>query len=149
MLKRNPESYIFCYFIPSSIMVFVSWVSFGISFESVPGRIGLLLTILLMQINMSNSIASDSPKSKQISPLLGWVTISTAFIIVALLQYFFILYQQKFGFKEVTKTKVSMQFQKQSNIRDWANKLDKICLIVLPCLYILSILIFVYIYSTE
>lgn len=46
-------------YIPSSILVVSSWVSFLIPPELVPGRMALLVTVLLMMLNLS--INSSSP----------------------------------------------------------------------------------------
>ena len=48
--KRNVNYYIMSLFIPSVLIVVLSWVAFWIDKDSTPGRISLsLLTILTMQ----------------------------------------------------------------------------------------------------
>ena len=53
-MKRKPDIYLYTYFVPCGLLVVVSWVSFAVSAEAVPGRLGLLLTLLLMLINLTN-----------------------------------------------------------------------------------------------
>ena len=56
-MARQTTVYIYTYFIPCGLMVVVSWISFSVNVDAVPGRLGLLLTLLLMTINMNNSAA--------------------------------------------------------------------------------------------
>ena len=56
-MVRKTTVYIYTYFIPCGLMVVVSWISFSVNVDAVPGRLGLLLTLLLMTINMNNSAA--------------------------------------------------------------------------------------------
>ena len=56
-MERKTTVYIYTYFIPCGLMVVVSWISFSVNVDAVPGRLGLLLTLLLMTINMNNSAA--------------------------------------------------------------------------------------------
>lgn len=61
--------YIFNYFIPSGLFVMVSWVSFAIPPDSVPGRIALLITTLLVLVNIANTVFSVSPAADAINAL--------------------------------------------------------------------------------
>ena len=55
-LIHQPESYILRYFLPSSAMTVVSWVSFVIPPEAIPGRTGLLVTLFLVLTTMFTGI---------------------------------------------------------------------------------------------
>ena len=48
-------------YIPTSIMVFVSWLSFLIPPESFPGRVAVLITLLLVLINCMLKILDYTP----------------------------------------------------------------------------------------
>ena len=142
VLQRKFESYIWLYFAPCFLMVCTSWVSFAVSIEAVPGRLGLLLTILLMLINMNNSISQTIPKSDGICPLILWILISIIFIVFALVEYFIILTSVKFGSQE---TKVATKKRRKvtsAQIQMWATSLDKTSLMVFPLAYFFSVLIF-------
>ena len=62
-------------------------------------RLGLLLTLLLMTINLNNSATGSIPTSDGICPLISWILISMVFILVALFEYFLILVLLRFGNK--------------------------------------------------
>ena len=108
-MVRKTGVYIYTYFVPSGLMVIVSWVSFAVRVDAVPGRLaivnvdpvplirlGLLLTLLLMTINLNNSATGSIPTSDGICPLISWILISMVFILVALVEYFLILVVLRF-----------------------------------------------------
>ena len=62
-------------------------------------RLGLLLTLLLMMINLNNSATNSIPTSDLICPLILWILMSAAFVTFALAEYFVILVLLRFGNK--------------------------------------------------
>ena len=106
IMKRKTTVFIYTYFIPCAVMVVVSWMSFSVGVEAVPGRLGLLLTLLLMLMNHTIVVAKETPHSDRICPLIVWIGISIIFVVVALFEYFVILTMLKFG-RNNTNTKVA------------------------------------------
>ena len=64
IIGRKYGSYIYEYFVPCLLMVVTSWVSFTVDPGAVPGRLGMLLTLFLMLINMSSSVSQTIPKER-------------------------------------------------------------------------------------
>ena len=95
-MKRKYKVYLYTYFGPCMLMVITSWISFTVDSAAVPGRLGLLLTLLLMMINLNNSVSSTIPKSTKVTPLTAWIMVSIGFVSFALLEYAVILYTAKF-----------------------------------------------------
>ncbi len=62
--------YFFNYFIPAGLFVVVSWVSFVIPPDSIPGRIALLITNLLVLVNIANSAFDNSPAADTINDVI-------------------------------------------------------------------------------
>ena len=48
-------------YLPSAMFVIVSWVSFLVKPEVVPGRMAMLVTLFLVLINIFNSVRSVTP----------------------------------------------------------------------------------------
>ena len=63
--------YIIYNYFPSGLFVCLSWISFLIPVEIVPGRIALLVTLLLALINMFNSSLQTQPNTKAITAMSG------------------------------------------------------------------------------
>ena len=95
-LKRLMLPFVVKEFIPTALLVMVSWISFLITPECVPGRGGLLVTLLLVLTTMYVHELNTSPSVKGITPLLIWNQICIIMIIVALLEYAGILYSMRF-----------------------------------------------------
>ena len=130
-LKRNPRMYLATYFAPCTLMVVVSWMSFLINPDVVPGRLGLLLTLLLMLINLNNSVAASSPVSAKLNPLLVWIITSEAFVFLALTEYALILASSKFCGKSNVKPAKFEQSSKEVK----GQRLDKLSVVSFPLLY--------------
>ena len=56
---------------PSGLFVCVSWISFVVPIDAIPGRMALLVTLLLVMINMFNSSVEKEPLSQYITALSG------------------------------------------------------------------------------
>jgi len=59
-LQRKQMQFLVQVYLPSCMFVIVSWVSFLIKPEVVPGRMGLLVTLFLVLINIFNSVRLQS-----------------------------------------------------------------------------------------
>ena len=59
-LSRHVMSYIITYYLPSGLFVLVSWISFLIPPDIVPGRMALLITLFLVLVNIFNSTTNLS-----------------------------------------------------------------------------------------
>ena len=57
-------SYIITYYLPSGLFVLVSWISFLIPPDIVPGRMALLITLFLVLVNIFNNVNTNSPKAR-------------------------------------------------------------------------------------
>lgn len=141
-MKRNHKVYIYTYFGPCMLMVITSWISFTVNFDAVPGRLGLLLTLLLMMINLNNSVSSTIPKSSKVTPITIWIVGSIAFVSFALLEYAIILYIVKF----VEAKKKIKPGKKISENEDKLAKLtlfmDRMSLGIFPAAYVLFVIVF-------
>ena len=65
-LRRKVSHYIITCYLPSGMFVMVSWISFLIPPDVVPGRMTLLITIFLVLVNIFNTITTNIPKAE------GW-----------------------------------------------------------------------------
>ena len=96
-------------YIPVSLLVIISWLrylsecgkarsqilrytptsfsSFIIPPDLMPGRMALLITILLMLMNMSGRAREDTPSSDTFSMIDLWILLCIIFVTLALLEY--------------------------------------------------------------
>ncbi len=110
-LTRSWGRYIYNYFLPSGLFVIVSWVcmqshpinvidiqvnpwfqaSFLIPPDNIAGRMGLLITLFLVLINLFVSVLSIEPKTRKMTPLSIWTITCILFVFGALSGYVVIL----------------------------------------------------------
>ena len=86
-LKRHFLSYIITYYLPSGLFVAVSWISFLIPPDIVPGRavldikdahqiigrMALLVTLFLVLVNIFNNVTTNSPKAEGLTAIEIWM----------------------------------------------------------------------------
>ena len=89
-----PCRYLYIYYLPSGLFVVVSWVSFLIPPEVVPGRMALLVTLFLVLTNIFNTITNVSPNVEGMTAIASWMIACMFFVFLALLEYATILYFQ-------------------------------------------------------
>ena len=98
-------------------MVMVSWTSFLIAPECVPGRAGLLVTLLLVLTTISLHELDVSPSVQGITPLLIWNDICVTMVIVAIVEYAGILYTMRFCTRS-KHTEQNHEFNMELNKKD-------------------------------
>jgi len=92
ILERHVMSYIITYYLPSGLFVVVSWISFLIPPDIVPGRMALLITLFLVLINIFNNVTTNSPKAEGLTAIEIWMLACILFVFGALVEYAIILY---------------------------------------------------------
>jgi len=95
VLSRKMSFYIVTYYLPSGLFVVVSWISFLVNPEVIPGRMTLLITIFLVLINIFNTIQTNSPQAEGLTAMEAWVIACIVFVFAALMEYTGILLQMK------------------------------------------------------
>ncbi|XP_023327258.1 glycine receptor subunit alpha-2 [Eurytemora carolleeae] len=94
-LKRKVSHYIITCYLPSGMFVIVSWISFLIPPDIVPGRMTLLITVFLVLVNIFNTITTNIPKAEGLTAIEAWVIVCVLFVFGALVEYAGILLKMK------------------------------------------------------
>ena len=84
-LQRKMSPYIMTYYFPAALFVVVSWISFLVPPESVPGRITILETVFVVLVNIFNSITSNIPKADGLTAIEFFIIACIIFVFGALL----------------------------------------------------------------
>ena len=82
-------------YLPSTMFVMVSWVSFLIKPEIVPGRMALLITLFLVLTNIFNGVKASAPVSKRLNAVDLYLVVCIFLVFAALVEYSVILFMQK------------------------------------------------------
>ena len=71
ILTRHVSHYIITYYLPSGLFVVVSWISFLVPPDVIPGRMALLVTLFLVLVNIFNNVTTNTPKGSRNT--VGWL----------------------------------------------------------------------------
>ena len=95
ILSRHVLKYLYIYYLPSGLFVVVSWASFLIPPEVVPGRMAMLITLFLVLINIFNIVTSNSPNVEGMTAIAAWMLVCIFFVFGALVGYAYLLWKKK------------------------------------------------------
>ena len=90
-LNRNRTNHLINTYVPACLFVLVSWFSFLIKPDVVPGRMMLLVTIFLMLISILNESKSSAPAAINLNPIDLYLIVCIFHVFGALVEYAVIL----------------------------------------------------------
>ncbi|PNJ47823.1 GABRD isoform 6 [Pongo abelii] len=120
-LRRNRGVYIIQSYMPSVLLVAMSWVSFWISQAAVPARVSLGITTVLTMTTLMVSARSSLPRASAIKALDVYFWICYVFVFAALVEYAFAHFNADYRKKQKAKVKVS---RPRAEVRAWGRARD-------------------------
>ena len=143
-MERYSTKYILNYYLPSLIFVTASWASFLIPPTIVPGRMALLITLLLVLINFYGTIIQNQPPSQKPTALVMWTLVCGMFVFGALLAYSVLLYKlfKTKGPKDCNQRRHQTKQEFEKLIEQNLANSDKLFLIIFPSLFAIFNLIY-------
>lgn len=163
VLKRTKIQNFFQVYLTCTLLVIASWVSFIINPHVVPGRMGLLVTIFLVLINIFIGVKNDAPISKGLNAVDVFLVVCISEVFTAFLEYAVVLMRcrnevepissnlgtsKNVSSHKINQITVATNDSKNEAPKDQNNKLDKISLIFYPISFICFIIIYCYVYLT-
>merc|ERR1719458_759172 len=95
ILHRHISHYIINYYLPSGLFVVVSWISFLVPADIIPGRMALLVTLFLVLVNIFNTVTTNTPKAEGLTAIEAWMLACILFVFGALIEYAAILFKKQ------------------------------------------------------
>ncbi|OWF35391.1 glycine receptor subunit alphaZ1-like [Mizuhopecten yessoensis] len=144
-LTRSLGFYMIQVYVPTILIVLLSWVSFWLSIDAVPARISLgILTVLTITTQRTNSVSSMPPVS-YVKALDVWMAMCLLFVFAALLEYPVVYVMERRDVK-LLQTKVAVEEEKALNPaktqhtrnrmeRNRAQRIDNISKIMFPLVF--------------
>ena len=161
LLKRERLPIFFQVYLTSTLLVIVSWASFIINPVVVPGRMGLLITILLVLINIFIAAKHHAPTSKSLNLVDFFLVICIGEVFAAVVEYAIVLiidaHKEKHDSSpllttiqgssgEQEKQNVAMNAWNPPASKNIKNNVDKISLIIFPISFISIIITYCCVY---
>ena len=110
-MDRQLYPHIWQVFMPTTFMVCLSWASFLIPPNCFPGRMGLLVTIVLCIINVMTTMMQQSPESNGLNAMNCWFLICLILVALASFEYAILLFFIRFP-----DTQIHMDSSRTTNI---------------------------------
>ena len=89
-LQRRYGYYLTQIYIPSVLIVILSWVSFWLDIDAIPARISLGVLTVLTMTTQSSGARSSLPKVSYIKAIDIWMAMCLVFVFLALLQFAYV-----------------------------------------------------------
>lgn len=86
-LQRNVGYFIFQTYLPSILIVMLSWVSFWINHEATSARVALGITTVLTMTTISTGVRSSLPRISYVKAIDVYLVMCFVFVFAALLEY--------------------------------------------------------------
>ena len=152
-LKRTRIQNFFEVYLTCTLLVIISWISFVIRPEVVPGRMGLLVTTLLVLINIFIGIKSKAPISSGLNAFDVFLIICIGQVFVACLEYAMVLVLMDskeqasiVPLKARPRSFIEKKNAKKDISKDKQMKLDKLSLVAFPFCYLFMLLVYFSVY---
>uniref|UniRef100_T1J4I2 Uncharacterized protein n=1 Tax=Strigamia maritima TaxID=126957 RepID=T1J4I2_STRMM len=91
-LKRSIGFHLVQSYLPTILIVVISWVSFWLDVEAIPARITLGVTTLLTISSKGSGIQANLPQVSYVKAMDVWMGVCTIFVFAALLEFTFVNY---------------------------------------------------------
>ena len=113
-------------------------VSFLLPIDTVPGRMGFLLTLFLCMVNILNWAARYSPKSgANATAIIQWILSCSLFIIMAILEYAVILCYKKYKKPTIdVDQEMYASFTSSCKVEEMSKRLDKVMICIFPLAFV-------------
>ena len=86
-LQRNIGYFIFQTYLPSILIVMLSWISFWINHEATSARVALGITTVLTMTTISTGVRSSLPRISYVKAIDVYLVMCFVFVFAALLEY--------------------------------------------------------------
>ena len=116
-------------------------ISFFLPVEAIPARMGFLVTLMLCTVNIFNSADGKYPPNA--NTMIQWILACLLFIIMAMLEYTFLLGYNKYrNPQEVQQKRKTSSTDDAIYIKKMSNALDKWMLVIFPPTFTIFALVF-------
>ncbi|XP_013380619.1 glycine receptor subunit alpha-2-like [Lingula anatina] len=157
VLRRDIQYYIVQTYVPSMLIVALSWVAFWISYDSVPARITLGLLTVLTLTTQTYAIRQTLPRVSYIKSIDVWMSTCLFFVFLALLEFAFVNVSHR-KFTRMSTRRPNIPRKSKEDAEDGtparrqgheirASTLDRISRVVFPVSFLIFNMIYWTVYS--
>ncbi|KAG5286420.1 hypothetical protein AALO_G00014660 [Alosa alosa] len=116
-LERQMGYYLIQMYIPSLLIVILSWVSFWINMDAAPARVALGITTVLTMTTQSSGSRTSLPKVSYVKAIDIWMAVCLLFVFSALLEYAAVNFVSR-QHKELLRFRKRRKKTKEDDVRE-------------------------------
>jgi len=120
-LQRNIGYFVFQTYLPSILIVMLSWVSFWINHEATSARVSLGITTVLTMTTISTGVRSSLPRISYVKAIDIYLVMCFVFVFAALLEYSAVNYTY-WGQRAKKKAKEDKQAKEEKERKEQEEK---------------------------
>ena len=91
-MKRRIGYFLIDTYVPSTIIVIISWISFWINPDTAPARVALGITTVLTMTTLISSARASLPKVSYVKAIDWYLLLCLIFVFGSILEYTFVAY---------------------------------------------------------
>ncbi|GFG31274.1 hypothetical protein Cfor_12840 [Coptotermes formosanus] len=115
-LQRNIGYFVFQTYLPSILIVMLSWVSFWINHEATSARVALGITTVLTMTTISTGVRSSLPRISYVKAIDIYLVMCFVFVFAALLEYAAVNYTY-WGARAKKKSKKTKEAEEKKTVQ--------------------------------
>ncbi|KAK5650392.1 hypothetical protein RI129_001421 [Pyrocoelia pectoralis] len=128
-------------FAPSTLVVMLSWFSFWLGLDAVPGRVTLVVTCMLTLVTMFTGLRSDIPPVAYVKALDLWMAFCMFLVFAALTEFVIVKVLEKHYQKYKNRLANSHLLEKGKEKVLW-REIDYLSRIIFPTIFIIFVAVF-------
>lgn len=121
-MKRRIGYFLIDTYVPSTIIVIISWISFWINPDTAPARVALGITTVLTMTTLISSARASLPKVSYVKAIDWYLLLCLIFVFGSILEYTFIAFM--INVRTKNKKKASTNGELSSKVRNFYSFLE-------------------------
>ncbi|KIH45459.1 Neurotransmitter-gated ion-channel transmembrane region, partial [Ancylostoma duodenale] len=109
-------------YLPTALIVVISWFSFWLDVEAVPGRVSLSITTLLTLATQSSAARMALPQASYVKAIDVWMGACMTFVFSAMIEFTVVNYCTRRKSRKQEKTTKGLSEQVQSLVAQYKEK---------------------------
>lgn len=116
-MKRRIGYFLIDTYVPSTIIVIISWISFWINPDTAPARVALGITTVLTMTTLISSARASLPKVSYVKAIDWYLLLCLIFVFGSILEYTFIAFMINVRNKNKKKALTNGELSSSSKVR--------------------------------
>lgn len=124
------------------LLIVASWVSYVVPYDSIPGRMSPLVTVILAMVNTLIKVADMIPDSKKITAVEVFITAALVQALIPMTEFAYILFRAK----KLREKSIGIK-EHDLEISRIATKTDNVFMLISPTINVFWFMIYILVFG--